>query len=79
MFPLVYAEKGSMNVRVTAILEAGKYSLIQISGGERPNIVPEEANALLKVPEGEEQHVVNALQTFIPHVEDIAVSYTHLV
>ncbi|HOQ03239.1 MAG TPA: dipeptidase PepV [Bacillota bacterium] len=71
MFPLVYAEKGSMNVRVTAILEAGKYSLIQISGGERPNIVPEEANALLKVPEGEEQHVVNALQTFIPHVEDI--------
>ena len=68
VFPLVYAEKGSMNVKVTVAVEEGLYSLFEISGGERSNIVPERATATLKVPEGEEQNVVLLLRTFIPSV-----------
>lgn len=70
-FPLVYAEKGSMNVKVTVDVEQGVYSLVEISGGERSNIVPEKATATLKVPQGEEQSTAELLKTFIPSVTKI--------
>ncbi len=68
-FPLVYAEKGSMNVRVAAAIRPGTFSLLEVSGGERANIVPEKARGVLAVPEGQEAAVVDRLRSYIPRVE----------
>lgn len=68
-FPLVYAEKGSMNVRVSVTVKPGAVSLVEVSGGERPNIVPQKAHGVLAVPEGQETAVVNHLKSYIPQVK----------
>lgn len=68
-FPLVYAEKGSMNVQVTAELEPASVAIIEFSGGDRPNVVPQEARALLRVPVEKERGIIEALQKEIPHLQ----------
>lgn len=69
-FPLVYAEKGNMNAKVTCRLEKGPLTLTEVSGGERPNIVPEKARAVLEVPEGFEEEVIRRLESAAASVRE---------
>lgn len=50
MFPLVYAEKGIANAVLTrpAPPEGGPIHIISLSGGQRPNMVPDTAEAVLE-------------------------------
>ena len=50
MFPLVYAEKGIANAVLTQPVppEGGPIHIASLSGGQRPNMVPDTAKALLK-------------------------------
>jgi len=50
MFPLVYAEKGIANAVLTraAPPEGQRIHVVSLSGGERPNMVPDTAVAILK-------------------------------
>ncbi len=52
MFPLVYAEKGIANAVLThaAPPESGPIHIASFSGGQRPNMVPDTAEAVLKDP-----------------------------
>ncbi len=68
-FPLVYAEKGSMKIKVTATIKPGAVSLIEVLGGERVNIVPGKARATLKVTQGQEAATIEHLKERIPEVE----------
>lgn len=70
-FPLVFAEKGNMKVKVTAIVRKGTYSLVYLCGGERPNIVPEKARAVITVPEGQESTVIHRLENHIPEIKSL--------
>ncbi len=81
-FPLVYAEKGTMNVRVRALL--GKDSragvekcrilclLEEISGGEAANIVPDRAGAVLRMSPGAESEQGLVLQRLKEGVSKVA-------
>ncbi|HHY76282.1 MAG TPA: Sapep family Mn(2+)-dependent dipeptidase [Firmicutes bacterium] len=84
MFPLVYAEKGSMNILVT--VDFGEpvgasetdghtgpvASLEHFEGGERPNIVGEKAEAVLRVRKGREDEVISSLESAIPKAKEFA-------
>ena len=50
MFPLVYAEKGIANAVLTreAFPEGERIHILSLSGGERPNMVPDTAEAFLE-------------------------------
>jgi len=50
MFPLVYAEKGIANAVLTrsALPEGERIHLVSLTGGERPNMVPDTAEAFLE-------------------------------
>ena len=52
MFPLVHAEKGIANAVLThsALPEGERIHLVSLSGGQRPNMVPDTAVAILKSP-----------------------------
>ena len=52
MFPLVYAEKGIANAILThpAPPEGGHIHIVSLSGGQRPNMVPDTAEAVLRDP-----------------------------
>lgn len=52
MFPLVYAEKGIANAVLThpAPPEGGHIRIISLVGGQRPNMVPDTAEAVLQNP-----------------------------
>ena len=52
MFPLVYAEKGIANAVLTrdAPPEGQRIHVISLNGGQRPNMVPDLAEAVLKSP-----------------------------
>ena len=52
MFPLVYAEKGIANAVLTrpAPREGERIDLVSLSGGQRPNMVPDAAEATLRLP-----------------------------
>ncbi len=52
MFPLVYAEKGIANAVLTrsAPPEGGPIHLASLAGGQRPNMVPDTAEAVLEGP-----------------------------
>ncbi|MDQ2799866.1 MAG: dipeptidase PepV, partial [Armatimonadota bacterium] len=52
MFPLVYAEKGIANAVLTrpAPSEGERMHIRRLSGGQRPNMVPETAEAVLENP-----------------------------
>ena len=52
MFPLVYAEKGIVNAVLTraALPEGERIHVVSLSGGQRPNMVPDTAVAILKSP-----------------------------
>ena len=52
MFPMVYAEKGIANAVLThpAPPEGGHIHLASLSGGQRPNMVPDTAEAVLTDP-----------------------------
>lgn len=66
MFPLVFAEKGSMNVVVSFDLGngagPGRVRVLEFSGGERANIVAAGAEAVLQVPAGQEGWIVSELE-----------------
>lgn len=76
MFPLVFAEKGSMNAIVAVDLgpgtgesggaggagRPGRASVVRFTGGERANIVADRAEAVLRVPGGQEDWVVSELE-----------------
>ncbi len=47
-WPLYHAEKGIANIVVSAPLPAGNLNLISLEAGSRPNIVPDEATAVLQ-------------------------------
>lgn len=68
-FPLVYAEKGSMKIKATATIRPGAVSLMEVTGGERVNIVPGKAHATLKVAQGQEKAVIRRLKEGIPETE----------
>jgi len=76
MFPLVYAEKGSMNVIATAHLGhsgdksrcgggSSRCTLAEFSGGERANIVAGRAEAVVLVPEGQEDAITSSLMAAV--------------
>ena len=52
MFPLVYAEKGIANAMLThpAPPEGGTIHIVSLAGGQRPNMVPDAAEAVLQNP-----------------------------
>ena len=52
MFPMVYAEKGIANAVLTrpAPPEGQRIHLVSLSGGQRPNMVPDSAEAVLQSP-----------------------------
>lgn len=79
VFPVVFAEKGTMNIQVTADMGNVKTEgyretpsggaeccLLEISGGDRPNVVPLEATAKLQVPQGQEGDIARFLESQIP-------------
>lgn len=67
-FPLVFAEKGNMNVQVEVALpsEQGICRILEISGGERANIVASSASAVLSVPAGTEDEIAAAIEKALP-------------
>ncbi len=71
MFPLVYAEKGSMNVKLTATINPGKISLVEVFGGQRVNMVPADAHVVLRVPETHETTIVSELRQYIPCLKNV--------
>jgi succinyl-diaminopimelate desuccinylase len=68
-FPLVFAEKGSMNVVTSFDLGAGAGSgharVLEFNGGERANIVAGGAYALLQVPAGQEGWIVAEMEDLV--------------
>lgn len=52
MFPLVYAEKGIANAVLTrpALPEGQRIHIVRLIGGQRPNMVPDSAEAVLESP-----------------------------
>ncbi len=70
-FPLVFAEKGTMNIQAEINLldqdaAADGCRLLRLDGGERANIVAQRAEAVLEVPKGQEEKVEALLRE---HVE----------
>jgi succinyl-diaminopimelate desuccinylase len=66
-FPLVFAEKGSMNIQVEFDLPdvttaTADCHLVDLYGGERPNIVAAKATAVLKVPQSHEDEIIAMLE-----------------
>ncbi len=75
MFPLVFAEKGTMGVQAEFLLSetvsgTADCLLVEISGGERPNIVAEKGMARLKVSQGRESEVVELLKKHVPEARE---------
>lgn len=64
MFPLVFAEKGSMNVVVSFELDGtgSGVRVVSLDGGDRANIVAPWAEAVLRVPHGQEDWVVSEIE-----------------
>ncbi len=66
MFPLVFAEKGSMNVIVGVDLcngsGSGRGRVLEFTGGERANIVAASAEAVLQVPAGQEAWFISEME-----------------
>ena len=74
-FPLVFAEKGSMNVQIEfelpeALSGGATCRLAELYGGERPNIVASKGVAVLEVPAGTEKHIVKDLEGHIQAARD---------
>ncbi len=75
VFPLVFAEKGSMNVQVEVDLPASPSPnadclLSELYGGERPNIVTEKAVAVLEVPQGSQDEIADFLKGHVGRARD---------
>ena len=49
MWPLVHAEKGIANLLVSVALPNGKFALLDVHGGQRPNIVIDSCEAKVRV------------------------------
>lgn len=60
-WPLIHGEKGIANLVIEAPLPAGETELLDVSGGQRPNIVPDSCTARLKVPDAARPAVEEAL------------------
>ncbi len=74
-FPLVFAEKGSMNVQIEIALPGtlsggATCRLVELYGGERPNIVASKGIAVIEVPRGTEKDIVKELETRVQAARD---------
>lgn len=67
-FPVVNAEKGILRLIVTknvpADMSQGKISLLSVHGGDRFNVVPNEASAVIQCPESGAAEIKNACANF---------------
>jgi len=60
-WPLYHAEKGIMNLQIDAPLVAGSVSLLELTGGQRHNIVIDQAKARVRVTAEGRRHVEERL------------------
>jgi succinyl-diaminopimelate desuccinylase len=51
-WPLIHGEKGIANLEITVPLNRGEFALLDISGGQRPNIVIDSCTASVAVSQG---------------------------
>ena len=56
-WPLIHAEKGIANLIVEAPLNSGEFALIELAGGQRPNIVIDHCVARVRVAASARSHV----------------------
>lgn len=76
-FPLVFAEKGSMNVQIEfelpgALSGGATCRVTELYGGERPNIVASKGVAVLEVTEGSETDLINELKGRVEDARKVA-------
>lgn len=60
-WPLIHAEKGISNLIVSVGLPGGKFSLVEVHGGQRPNIVIDSCDAKVRVDATIRKHVEEKL------------------
>jgi succinyl-diaminopimelate desuccinylase len=60
-WPLVHGEKGIANLEVDVPLNHGEFALLEIGGGQRPNIVIDSASAKVRVGSSARAHVEEKL------------------
>lgn len=71
-FPVIYAEKGIANLTLeAAIQQTGDLRLVSVHGGQRPNMVPDMATAVL---EGD-THALNAAVTVLNEFWDRNINF----
>jgi succinyl-diaminopimelate desuccinylase len=61
MWPLCHAEKGISNLTVQAPLPKGPFALLEVGGGQRPNIVMDACSARVRVATEARDHVEGKL------------------
>lgn len=60
-WPLYHAEKGIANLEISAKVPVGEFQLLEIQGGQRPNIVIDSCAARVRVAESARKHVQEKL------------------
>jgi succinyl-diaminopimelate desuccinylase len=61
MWPCVHAEKGICTVEVSSPVGTGDFALLELNGGQRPNIVIDSASARVRVAASVRSHVESKL------------------
>jgi succinyl-diaminopimelate desuccinylase len=61
-WPLYHAEKGIANLVVSVPLNQGEFQLLEVEGGQRPNIVIDSCRARIRVSGEARKHVTEKLQ-----------------
>ncbi len=75
VFPLVFAEKGSMNILVSFELDdagSAPVRVLSLNGGDRANIVAPGAEAVLQVQAGQEDSLISRLQGLVEGARSVA-------
>jgi succinyl-diaminopimelate desuccinylase len=57
MWPLVHGEKGIANLEIDVPLNSGDFALLELGGGQRPNIVIDSASAKVRVGPAVRSHI----------------------
>jgi succinyl-diaminopimelate desuccinylase len=60
-WPLYHAEKGIANLEVSVPIKRGEFELIEVTGGQRPNIVIDTCDARVRVDASARKHVEEKL------------------
>lgn len=66
-WPLYHAEKGISNMVVAAACPKGEMELLEIKGGQRPNIVIDTCSAQVRVSESAREHVQQKIEDSWDH------------